>query len=171
MRRRSFRGELERPLPVGCERTRTDKNNELKFADAIGLTLLETVVVLALAATLCGAAAPYAAGVLAELELRDAAVRVAAALVRGRSAALRDGRTWHIVADGRTLSLGPVGDEGEREEERETLPGRVEIASSTSGGEVRFSPSGMAENATFIVALDGRSRRVIVNQRGRVTLE
>jgi len=167
MRRRSFRGEVERPLPVGCERTRTDKNNELKFADAIGLTLLETVVVLALAATLCGAAAPYAAGVLAELELRDAAVRVAAALVRGRSAALRDGRTWVVVAAGRTLSLGPVGDEGERE----TLPRRVEIAASTSGGEVRFSPNGMAENATFIVAVDGRSRRVIVNQRGRVTLE
>jgi prepilin-type N-terminal cleavage/methylation domain-containing protein len=140
---------------------------ELAVASERGFTLLEGIVVLAIAAVLCGAAVPYAAGVLAELELRNASVRVAAALVRGRSAALRDGRTWVLLAAGRTLSLAPLGAQGERE----SLPDRVAVASSTSGGEVRFSPNGLAENATFRIVLGARERRVVVNQRGRISLE
>ena len=140
---------------------------DLKLAPERGFTLLESVVVLAIAAIVCGAAVPYAAGVLTELELRNGAVRVAAALVRARSAALRDGRTWVVLAAGRTVSIGPLGGEGQHE----SLPGRVEVGGSTSGGEVRFSPNGMAENATFQIVLGARERRVIVNQRGRITLE
>jgi Tfp pilus assembly protein FimT len=131
------------------------------------LTLLETLVVLAVAGVLVGAAVPRAAGVLTEHELRGAAVRVAGAMIRGRAAALRDGRTWVLAAEGRSITLGPLGEAGARE----GLPGRVAIVAATSGGEVRFSPDGAAENATFTLALDARERRVVVNQRGRVTLE
>lgn len=132
-----------------------------------GFTLLETLVALAVAALVAAAAFPVAAGMLRDLELRGAVVRIAAAMIRGRTAALREGRSWALAARGRSYSLGPVGEEGASE----PLPGRVAIAAATSDGEVRFSPSGMAENATFTVVLDAAERRVVVNQRGRVTLE
>jgi prepilin-type N-terminal cleavage/methylation domain-containing protein len=132
-----------------------------------GFTLLETLVVMAIAAVLATASFPRAAGLLRDLELRGAVVQLGGAIVRGRTAALREGRTWALVAHGRSFSLGPLGEEGARE----SLPGRVAISAATSGGEVRFSPTGIAENATFTLALDAVERRVVVNQRGRVTLE
>jgi type II secretory pathway pseudopilin PulG len=129
--------------------------------------LLETIATLGVIAIVIAAAAPHASGVLAALELRAGTVRVAGAMIRGRMAALREGRTWVLAAAPRELSLGPLGEDPVRER----LPGRVRVRSATSGGEVRFAPSGSAENATFTLAVDGREERVVLNQRGRVTLE
>jgi type II secretory pathway pseudopilin PulG len=138
-----------------------------RHARQSGLTLLETIATLGVVAIVIAAAAPHASGMLAALELRAGAVRVASAIVRGRIAALREGRTWVLETTPQELRLGPLG----VEPVRETLPGRVRIRAATSGGEVRFAPSGTAENATFTLAVDDREERVVLNQRGRVTLE
>jgi type II secretory pathway pseudopilin PulG len=131
-----------------------------------GLTLLEAIATLGIVAVVIVAAAPRASGVLAALEVRAGAVRVASAMIRGRIGALREGRTWVLAAGARELALGPLGEEPVREK----LPGRARVRSATSGGEVRFAPSGLAENATFTLGVDGREERVVLNQRGRVTL-
>jgi prepilin-type N-terminal cleavage/methylation domain-containing protein len=132
-----------------------------------GFTLLEALVVIAVLALLGGAVAPHAAGIVAGIDLRAGALRLAAALVRGRMAALREGRVWVLAASERGFALGPEGEPGAPER----FPGRVRLRRASSRGDVRFSPDGTAENATWTLALDGRQRRVVVNQRGRVHVE
>jgi len=133
-----------------------------------GASLVEMVVVLAVAGVLLGAAWPSVAGYLETVELRSAALRFAAALARGRVGALTEGRIWEIrVADLRSFVLAPQGVGGGAER----LAGAAFFAGATSGGDVRFFPSGLADNATFTLGAGDARRRVIVNQRGRVTLD
>jgi len=135
-----------------------------------GASLVETIAVLALGALLLGAAAPAVARLLDTVELRGATVRFAAALARGRVAALTEGRTWRVrVAGTRSFALEPVGVDGAAVVE--PLPGATFFAGATSGGDVRFFPSGLVDNATFTLGAGDARRRVIVNQRGRVTVE
>lgn len=133
-----------------------------------GASLVETVVVLAVAGILLGAAWPHAADLLDVVELRSAAVRFAAALSRGRTAALSEGRAWRLRLDGTTrFVIAPLDGDAPPE----PLPDRVFFAGATSGGDVRFFPSGLVDNATFTLGAGNARRRVIVNQRGRVTVE
>lgn len=133
-----------------------------------GAGLVETIVVLALAGLLLGAAWPRVAGYLEEVELRSAVLRLAAALVRGRVAALGEGRTWELrLAGGSAFVLAPLGESGPAE----PLPAGTFVADATSGGDVRFFSSGLVDNATFTLGAGSLRRRVIVNQRGRVTVE
>lgn len=140
----------------------------LRRVDSRGAGLVEMVVVLAIGSVLLGAAWPGVAAYLDTVELRSASLRLAAALSRGRIAALSEGRVWRLeLADARSFVLAPVG--GTAAGER--LPGGTFFAGATSGGDVRFFPSGMADNATFTLGAGDARRRVIVNQRGRVTVE
>ena len=132
-----------------------------------GATLVEIVSTLAILALLAGAAVPSFRRSLDGVELRRAAVQLAAALERGRAAAMTQGRSWRLAVATDSYTLGPVGGGGLRE----VLPGGAVFTGSTSGGAVRFSPSGTAENATFTLGLGGATRRVIVNQRGKVLCE
>jgi Tfp pilus assembly protein FimT len=132
-----------------------------------GVTLLELLVLLGLLSVLAGAAAPRVTGMMDALELRAGAVRLASTLVRARLAALADGRAWWVrIVDARAFEIGPEGGEPSRAE----LPGRVRFVGATSGGDVRFAPSGWAENATFTLRRDHLARSVVVNQRGRVRI-
>lgn len=133
-----------------------------------GFSLLEVIVALAIGAIVLGATAPMVSALLGMVRLRTAAVEFGSALLRARSAALAEGRSWEVrrTAAG-SFSVGPAGASGAPE----TLSGGATFGSATSGGTVRFSPSGVGENATFILTLGGREQRVVVNQRGRVTLE
>jgi Tfp pilus assembly protein FimT len=133
-----------------------------------GASLVETVLVLALASLLLGAAWPSVASYLEVAELRSATLHFAAALARGRMAALSEGRTWDLRLDGiRGYVLSPVGDDATTEQ----LPGTTFFAGATSGGAVRFYSSGLVDNATFTLGAGDSRRRVVVNQRGRVTVE
>lgn len=133
-----------------------------------GFTLLEALVVLAVIAVVVGAAVPRAAGIAAGIDLRSGAIRLASALIRARAAALREGRSWVLEASERGFTLGP---RRAPEQQRETFPGRVRLRAATSGGDVRLAPDGTAENASFVLVLDGQERRVVVNQRGRVHID
>ena len=135
-----------------------------------GTSLVEMVVALAVAGIVLAAASPRAADLLDTIELRSASVRFAAALARGRAAALSEGRSWRLHLDGISrFVLAPLDDDAGVA--AEPLPTRVFFASATSGGDVRFFSSGLVDNATFTLGVGDARRRVIVNQRGRVTVE
>jgi hypothetical protein len=63
--------------------------------------------------------------------------------------------------------VAPLGEE----RPAEPLPAGTFVAAATSGGDVRFSAAGLADNATFTLGAGALRRRVVVNQRGRVTVE
>lgn len=133
-----------------------------------GASLVETVLVLAVTGIVAGAAWPHVGALLDVIELRSASVRLAAALARGRTAALAEGRAWRLRVDGLSrFVLAPLDGDAAPE----TLPGHTFFASTTSGGDVRFFPSGLADNATFTLGAGEARRRVVVNQRGRLTVE
>lgn len=136
---------------------------------AEGFTLLELLAALSVLAATLAAAVLAASAALAGVRLRSASVQLFSAMVRAREAALTEGRTWEVrrVSE-RVLAVGPVG--GTSAEE--TLPDGTRVASATAGGRVRFALNGVADNATFVLENKvAEQRRVIVNQRGRVTLE
>ena len=149
------------------EASETAERSVRRSRGAGGCTLLEALVVLAVIAVVAGAAVPHAAGIASGIDLRSGALRLASALIRARAAALREGRSWVLEASERDFVLGPRG----APEQRESFPGRVRLRAATSGGDVRFAPDGTAENASFVLALEGQERRVVVNQRGRVNLD
>jgi type II secretory pathway pseudopilin PulG len=133
-----------------------------------GWSLIECLAGLALMALVLAAAVPSVSSALASLRLRAAAIQVGAALARVRSGAVAEGRPCELrVVGDDGLELGVVGETLARER----LPRGVVFAGATSGGAVRVSPSGVAENATFTLASGGLERRVTLNQRGRITIE
>jgi len=133
-----------------------------------GWSLLECLAGLAVVAIVLGAAVPSVSGALAVVRLRSGVVQLGAALERVRAGALAEGRSFELrVVGPDAFELGPVGDWTVRER----LPRGVVFAAVTSGGSVRVSRSGVAENATFTVSLGDRERRVTVNQRGRITVD
>jgi len=135
-----------------------------------GASLVEMVLVLALGSVLLGAAWPAVAALLDTVELRSATLRFGAAVARGRVAALTEGRTWRLsLAGARDFVLAPLGVVEGTTAER--LPGTAFFAGATSGGDVRFFASGLADNATFTLGAGEARRRVVVNQRGKVTVE
>lgn len=139
----------------------------MKVVGTSGVTLLELLVALGLFGVLVGTAAPYVSTIRASLEVRSSALRVAAALRRARVAALSEGRAWSVrVVDGTSFDVGADGGGAARTR----LAGRARFVSATSGGDVRFRPSGWAENATLVVGIEDDVRRVVVNQRGRVVI-
>ncbi len=132
-----------------------------------GVTLLELLVLLGALGVVVGSATPWTAGLLRQLETRSGAVRVASALTRARYGALAEGRSWTVrVLDERTFEVGPL----ETRRERQALPQSVRFLDVNSGGDVRFSSGGGAENATFVIGNAVARRVVVVNQRGRVSV-
>ena len=131
-----------------------------------GTTLLELLVVLGLLSVVLGTVSPRLSEVLAGVELRSGAWRLSSALMRARFGALAHGNIWSVaVTDPSAFEVGSVAGV-----ERISLPGRVRFLRATSGGEVRFRPNGGAENATFTLGHGARTRAVVVNQRGRVSV-
>jgi type II secretory pathway pseudopilin PulG len=133
-----------------------------------GWSLIECLAGLALTALVLAVAVPSVSSALASVRLRAAAIQVGAALARVRSGALAEGRPFELRVVGEDgLELGAVGGAPARER----LPRGVVFAGATSGGAVRVSAAGVAENATFTLAIGGLERRVTLNQRGRITIE
>ncbi|MBU6282604.1 type II secretion system GspH family protein [bacterium] len=133
-----------------------------------GFTLLELVAALAVLGATVAAVVLGASAALAGVRLRAASVQLFSAFVRAREAAMAEGRTWEVrrVSE-RVIAVGPSG----AIPVEEALPDGTRLASATAGGRVRFAVSGTADNATFVLEGGAEQRRVVVNQRGRVTLE
>jgi type IV fimbrial biogenesis protein FimT len=143
---------------------------KLGFAPSFGrhgASTFELMAAIALVAILTGAAVPSLRQSASGVQLRSASVQLAAALLRARTAAMIEGRTWSVVAETSSYTVGPLGERGEREK----LPAGVQFVAANSGGDVRFSPSGTAENATLTLGVASLTRDVVVNQRGKVVYE
>lgn len=134
-----------------------------------GFSLVETLVVVALA------------GVLAGMSTLGVAELVHGARLAGAARTL--GTTLRLARGQALAGLGPVvarfdatrgtyeilDDTGLRLAEH-VLPPGVVFASLPARARITFGALGTADNATVALAAGSRSRRVVVNQRGRVRL-
>jgi Tfp pilus assembly protein FimT len=134
------------------------------------MTLAELIVLVALITVLGGAAAPNLASLLGSIRLPLAAHQLAADLTAARATAVlrntgaRVTFTDHAYAV--EYDLGTPRAVGAR------LPAGVRVARLPVSGEIRFYPSGRADNATVVLAGARDARRsVVVNQRGRVGVQ
>lgn len=137
-------------------------------APSAGATLLELVVVLAVA-TVATAAVGGAFHALARgAALRAARLSLSQALLAARRAAYLDQATAEarVVVDAREVVVARAG----RPPESHPLPVPVAIAGAPARGAVRFFASGLADNATVALTAGdtGEQLEVVVNQRGRV---
>ena len=135
-----------------------------------GFTLFEVVAGLALAATVTGVGVARAPALVGPIRLTGAAERLAAALRQARGQALARNRRIEVRFDPprRAWSLH---EEGGPALEVHSLPAGIGFSALPSTGRVRFGTTGGADNATVVIASGTRTRRVIVNQRGRVQIQ
>jgi prepilin-type N-terminal cleavage/methylation domain-containing protein len=131
-----------------------------------GVTLLEVLVGLGLASVLAGIGVGSLTALLDGLRLSGGARTAAATLRLARGRALDTSSSVDVEMDlaGSFLDVRAAG----RLLERHVLPPGVRFADLPARGRVRFGTLGTAENATITLSAGSRTRRVIVNQRGRV---
>jgi type II secretory pathway pseudopilin PulG len=141
---------------------------EHRCARCDGFSLGEVICGLAIAGIAVATIAPRVGAMRAALQLRAACVQLQSAIVRARIGALSQDQPWELRVLGATSYLvGPVAGLGGTE----ILPPGVAFSHTTSGGTVRFSPLGIAENATFDLTIGASTRQVVVNQRGKVDIQ
>lgn len=133
-----------------------------------GLSLLETLLFLALLAVLLGLGGFWWQGLREELRLREAGAQLAVDLGRARAEARRQGQDWRVEVDGEDrYRVGPVGSEVRR-----TLPGGAVFRNQ---GQVTFTaPYGLVDvpDRSFTLAIGGRQLRVnVVGLTGKVVVQ
>jgi prepilin-type N-terminal cleavage/methylation domain-containing protein len=139
-----------------------------------GFSLVELVIVLAVAAVLAAGATLAWSRTAAALTLDRAVHQLAADLRGAQTLARASARRTRIV-----VVRGTGG--YRREHERAPgdwvvdatfgLPPRITVADANSGGALAFSARGDGENGTIVlVDVRGSRRGVRLNQRGRLTL-
>ena len=137
-----------------------------------GMTLLELLAAITITAVAAGAAAAGAASLHRSALLESASARLASVLLDARLQAYQTQRTTSVsAAEGSTVIRAfdgaTVADVA--------LPASIRIAHATRGGIVRFYPSGLSDNASWILAATprhaGAMRRVVVNQRSVIRRE
>lgn len=135
-----------------------------------GFTLFEVVAGLALAATVTGIGVARAPALVGPVRLTGAAERLAAALRQARGHALARNRRVEVRFDPprRAWSLH---EDGGPALEVHSLPAGIAFSALPSTSRVRFGTTGGADNATVVLASGTRTRRVVVNQRGRVQIQ
>jgi prepilin-type N-terminal cleavage/methylation domain-containing protein len=134
-----------------------------------GFTLIESLVVVALAALVARAGIVGVAELLRTARLAGAARTLAATLRLARGQALAGvgpvvarfdaARGRYEILDG---TGGRLGDH--------VLPAGVAFTGLPARARITFGALGTADNATVALAAGPRSRRIVVNQRGRVRI-
>jgi Tfp pilus assembly protein FimT len=135
-----------------------------------GFTVMELVACMALLAVVTATGVVRLSPLVASVRLAGAAHRLAGILRQARGRALERNRRMEVRFDvpGRR---GDVRELGGLALESQALPEGVTFAGLPAGGRVRFSTVGTAENATITLAAGTGSRRIVVNQRGRVRIQ
>lgn len=132
----------------------------------MGLSLIELLLGISVFLVALGFAAPSLGRLSTALRLRQASLELAANLEDCRAHALAEGRRYRFrVLDSGTFAVGT----STQSERVGSLPHGTVFVTAGSAGEIWFSPSGGAENATFVLGLAGAERRIVLNQRGKVT--
>lgn len=132
-----------------------------------GFTVAELLLGLLVAAAVGGTAALQVPSLVAAIRLGGTAYRLAASLRQARGQALERNVRIDVRFDA-TGRVWEVGEAGGRVFARERLPPGVVFRSLPSSARVRFGTTGTAENATVVLGAGSGTRRVVVNQRGRV---
>lgn len=139
-----------------------------------GFTLIELMVTLAVFGILVGGSALAWPRIAAALHLESALHQLTADLSASRllavAAATRTRLTF--VRGATSYRVERADDDGTfRLATRRALPRGVRIDDVNSGGDLVFSARGNAENGTVVLGDErGVQARVILNQRGRVTI-
>jgi general secretion pathway protein H len=134
-----------------------------------GITQIEVLVVLAVMATVAAAALPAMTTLGAALRLAASVRTLTETLRETRARALAEGEALDARFDPTTgawrveTATGTI-------RRVETLPSPLRFTALPAGNRIRFGASGTAENGTIVVGAGALSRRIVVNQRGRVRL-
>jgi general secretion pathway protein H len=135
---------------------------------AAGVTLMEMLVVIALASILLALVFPAVGSGLGTLELRSAATRLAAAARYARDQAVYRQRTYQLIIDSGAPASVAVAELNGVDQKQYELPGSVRVAEvlpveQGSRATIRrfyFFPDGAAPE--FQVSLASRSRQMTV---------
>lgn len=130
-----------------------------------GFTLLEVMIVVGLASLVAALATVALVEVARSVRLAGAVRAVAAGLRAARGLAIRGEAPVEVRFAAQACE---TRDGAGVLRETRALPGGVAFTGLPSRGHVTFGGLGTAENATVTLAAGTRTRRVIVNQRGRV---
>lgn len=140
-----------------------------------GFTLVELLVVLAIAGLIVGLASPLVTRGFPGVKLDTAASTVAQALRQARSAAITRNAevVFRLDVEARALRVGTSGRATTLPEDigLRFLVGDQEVTGETTGG-IRFYPDGSSTGGRVHLALGGRAYRVEVDWlTGRIRVE
>lgn len=145
-----------------------------------GFTLLELVVVMALAGLIIALVIPRLGGTLEGLKVRMASRQVAALFRTARVQAISGGKVAVVTVDPRGGQLWMQGQgQGGQVERRLGLPSGVRVALldernrplGDRGGQVRFTPRGGSDGANLALSGWGRQIQIVVDPlTGRVAI-
>lgn len=140
-----------------------------------GTTLLELLLVLAIAAVITGLAAPAAGALRDQLLVQEAADLVAGAHARARLLASVERRIMLLTLTADSLVLRAVESPADTTERwRTTGPAATRVAVTGFPRSVAFSPAGVAfgfANGTYRFSRGRAGKQVIVSRYGRVRQE
>src|SRR5947208_7729556 len=136
-----------------------------------GFTLLEMIVVTAIAALLLAFWLPRAARLMDWIETERAVRDVTTAFAVGRNGAILQSTRARIVIDTDTLRIDRLGAEGWEPWWRTPGPSRHGVALETSNPIVIFGPTGMgwgASNTTVVLRRGSQAETITMSRVGRV---
>ena len=128
------------------------------------------MITVALVGVLTGAGTVRVAALLASARLAGAARTVATALRLARGIALSSDGTTEVRFDVAGAAC-EMRDRSGALVERRPLPPGVVFAGLPVRARILFGGLGTADNATVTLAAGARTRRIVVNQRGRVRIQ
>jgi prepilin-type N-terminal cleavage/methylation domain-containing protein len=134
-----------------------------------GFTLIETLVAVAIAAIAARTTVLATASLAASLRVGASTRTLAQTMRETRARAMAEGESLDVVFDAPT-SRWTVRTLDGSIRRAEPLPDPVRFLSLPARAGVRFTATGMADNATIVLGTSRSTGRIIVNQRGRVRL-
>ena len=134
-----------------------------------GSTLIETVVALALTATLVATSTMLLSSLAATFQLA-ASVRTLTQTMRAtRARAMAEGVALDVAFDAST-GIWSIRTSNGTMRRTQALPAPVRFLTLPARARIRFESTGTADNGTIVLGAGAATRRIIVNQRGRVRL-
>ena len=134
-----------------------------------GFTQIEVLVVLAVITTIAATALPAMTSLGAALRLAASVRTLTETLRETRARALAEGEALDALFDPTTGTWRVQTAAGTRRR-LEMLPAPLRFTALPASNRIRFGATGTAENGTIVVGSGALSRRIVVNQRGRVRL-
>ena len=135
-----------------------------------GFTVIEVLVVVAIAAILARATASVTSSLATALRLTASARTLAEAMRETRGRAMAEGAPLEVRFDA-TARIWTIATPAGTIRRTEPLPASIRFVSLPARSRIRFDSTGTAENGT--VELGGAAAatcRIVVNQRGRARL-